>query len=54
MFHEIEIEMCSGNIIADLDLPDAEMHFLKAQIMSEAYHLTHERKPAQMRADELF
>jgi predicted XRE-type DNA-binding protein len=40
----------SGNIFADLGLPDAETHLLKAQIVSEIYRLTHERKLTQTRA----
>jgi predicted XRE-type DNA-binding protein len=40
----------SGNIFADLNLPDAETHFLKAQIVSEIYRLTKERKLTQVRA----
>jgi predicted XRE-type DNA-binding protein len=40
----------SGNIFADLNLPDAETHFLKAQIVSEIYRLTKERKLTQVQA----
>jgi predicted XRE-type DNA-binding protein len=41
------IEEGSGNIFADLELPDAEAHFLKAQIVAEIYRLTRERKLTQ-------
>jgi len=40
----------SGNIFADLNLPDAETHFLKAQIVSEIYRLIMERKLTQVQA----
>jgi predicted XRE-type DNA-binding protein len=42
--------MGSGNIFADLNLPDAKTHFLKAQIVSEIYRLTKERKLTQIEA----
>jgi predicted XRE-type DNA-binding protein len=34
-----KIEPGSGNIFADLGRPDADAHFLKAQIVSEIYRL---------------
>jgi predicted XRE-type DNA-binding protein len=40
----------SGNIFADLNLPDAETHFLKAQIVSEIYRLINERRLTQVQA----
>ncbi|OGW59950.1 MAG: XRE family transcriptional regulator [Nitrospirae bacterium RBG_16_64_22] len=52
MTRKIKVEMSSGNIFADLGLPDAETHFLKAQIVSEIYRLTHERKLTQTQAGE--
>jgi hypothetical protein len=39
----IEIHESRGNIFADLGLPDADNHFLKAQIVAELYHLTNDR-----------
>lgn len=42
-----------SNIFADLGLPDAESHFLKAQLVAELYRLTNERKLTQARAGEL-
>ncbi len=50
MARKTKIEMSSGNIFADLGLPDAETHFLKAQIVSEIYRLTQERKLTQAQA----
>ena len=47
------IEKGSGNIFADLGLPDAQTHFLKAQIVSEIYRLTNERKLTQAEAGKL-
>jgi len=43
MTRKVKIEVGSGNIFADLGLPDAETHFLKAQIVSELYRLVGER-----------
>jgi predicted XRE-type DNA-binding protein len=50
MARKSRIEEGSGNIFADLGLPDAETHFLKAQIVSEIYRLTKERKLTQDQA----
>jgi predicted XRE-type DNA-binding protein len=47
------VEVGSANIFADLGLPDAEAHFLKAQIVSEIYRLTRERKLTQAAAGKL-
>lgn len=52
MTRKAKVEMSSGNIFADLGLPDAETHFLKAQIVSEIYRLSHERKLTQTLAGE--
>ena len=41
------------NIFADLGLPDAESHYLKAQVVAELYRLTTERKLTQIAAGEL-
>ena len=35
MARKIQVEAGSDNIFADLGLPDAETHLLKAQIVSE-------------------
>ena len=53
MTRKAKIEMGSGNIFADLGLPDAETHFLKAQLVSEIYRLTQERKLTQALAGAL-
>ncbi len=50
MKRKTDITTGSGNIFADLNLPDAETHFLKAQIVSEIYRLTKERKLTQVQA----
>jgi predicted XRE-type DNA-binding protein len=41
------------NVFADLELPDADNHFLKAQIVAELYRLTTERKLTQQKAGAL-
>jgi predicted XRE-type DNA-binding protein len=46
----VEVHESSGNIFADLDLPDADNHFLKAQIVAELYRLTNERELTQAKA----
>jgi predicted XRE-type DNA-binding protein len=50
MKRKTNITAGSGNIFADLNLRDAETHFLKAQIVSEIYRLINERKPTQLQA----
>src|SRR6195256_3719082 len=49
----IEVHESRGNIFADLGLPDADSHFLKAQIVAELYRLTTERKLTQQKAGAL-
>jgi predicted XRE-type DNA-binding protein len=44
MSRKAKVEIGSANIFADLGLPDAETHFLKAQIVSEIYRLANERR----------
>jgi predicted XRE-type DNA-binding protein len=53
MARKAKVEAGSGNIFADLGLPDADTHFLKAQIVSEIYRLTNERNLTQSEADKL-
>lgn len=48
-----EVYESGGNIFADLGLPDADSHFLKAQIVAELYRLTTERKLTQAKAGAL-
>jgi predicted XRE-type DNA-binding protein len=50
MKRKVKVEIGSGNIFADLGLPDADAHFLKAQIVSEIYRLAHDRKLTQAQA----
>ena len=40
----IDVHDSGPNIFADLGLPDAGPHFLKAQIVAELYRLASERK----------
>ncbi len=53
MIGKAKIEIGSGNIFADLGLPDAGPRFLKVQIVSELYRLTNQRKLTQARAGKL-
>ncbi len=53
MTRKIKMEVGSGNVFADLGLPDAESHFLKAQIVSEIYRLTNVRKLTQAAVGKL-
>jgi len=48
-----EIHETRGNIFADLGLPDAESHYLKAQIVAELYRLTTGRKLTQAKTGAL-
>lgn len=50
---KIEVHESAGNIFADLGLPDADTHFLKAQLVAELYRLTTERELTQARAGDL-
>src|SRR6266568_4465833 len=53
MTRKVKIEAGSANIFADLGLPDADTHFLKAQIVAEIYRLSNERKLTQAAAGKL-
>jgi predicted XRE-type DNA-binding protein len=53
MARKVRADVGSGNIFADLGSPDADTHFLKAQIVSEIYRLTSERKLTQAQAGKL-
>jgi predicted XRE-type DNA-binding protein len=48
-----KVHTSGENIFADLGLPDAESHFLKAKIVAELYRLTTSRKLTQAKAGEL-
>ncbi len=50
MTRKIKVTVGSDNIFADLGLPDAGTHLLKAEIVSEIYRLTTERKLTQAQA----
>lgn len=50
---QIEVHESIGNIFADLGLPDADTHMLKAEIVAELYRLTLERKLNQTDAGKL-
>jgi predicted XRE-type DNA-binding protein len=47
---KIEVHSSDPNIFAELGLPDADSHFLKAQIVAELYRLTSENKLTQAKA----
>lgn len=49
----VDVYQSGGNIFTDLGLPDAESHFLKAQLVAELYRLTNARKLTQSKAGEL-
>lgn len=48
MTRKSKVETGNDNIFADLDLPDAGPHFLKAQIVSEIYRLAGAKKLTQV------
>jgi len=50
MSRKVKVEVGGANIFADLGLPHADTHFLKAQIVSEIYRLANERKLTQAKA----
>jgi predicted XRE-type DNA-binding protein len=53
MTRKMNIEVGGRNIFADLGLPDADTHFLKAQIVAELYRLVRGRKLTQASAGKL-
>ncbi|MSO99045.1 MAG: XRE family transcriptional regulator [Rhodospirillaceae bacterium] len=53
MTRKTKIEAGSGNIFADLKLPDAGTHFLKAQIVAEIYRLAAQDNLTQAHAGKL-
>lgn len=48
-----KVHESSDNIFADLGLPDAGSHFLKAQIVAELYRLSKARRLSQSKAGQL-
>lgn len=49
----LTVHTSSENIFADLGLPDAESHFLKAKIVAELYRLVNGQKLTQAKAGEV-
>jgi predicted XRE-type DNA-binding protein len=48
-----EVHVSDANIFADLGLPEAGTHYLKAQIVAELYRLTNDQELTQAQAGEL-
>ena len=51
--HKIEVQEGSGNVFADLGLPDSEERMLKAGIVVELRRLIKERELTQVKAAKL-
>jgi len=49
----VEVYQGDDNLFADLGLPDAEAHYVKAQIVSELYRLVRGHKLTQAKAGAL-
>jgi predicted XRE-type DNA-binding protein len=47
---DVEVHVSNPNIFAELGLPDADNHFLKAQLVAELYRLCREQKLTQAKA----
>jgi len=47
---ECAVERGSGNVFADLDLPDADSHLLKAELVSSIDDITRQRRTTQAEA----
>ena len=47
---EVSVERGSGNVFADLDLPDAESHLLKAELVSRIDDIIRQRRTTQAEA----
>ena len=47
---EISVERGSGNVFADLDLPDAESHLLKAELVSRIDDIIRQRRTTRAEA----
>ena len=50
---DIRIQRGSGNVFADLGKPDAEVHLLKAELVTRIDQIIRERRLTQARAAEL-
>lgn len=46
-------EMGSGNVFADLGLPDAGEHYVKAQMVAEIFKIIEDRKLTQTKAGKM-
>ena len=53
MSKKIKFEKSSGNVFADLDLPDAEELFLKAELGFAVFQIIEERKLTQAEAADI-
>ena len=53
MTRRVKVVEGGANIFADLGLPDADTHYLKAQIVSEIYRFAQARKLTQTKAGAL-
>lgn len=53
MSKKVKFEESSGNVFADLDLPDAEELHLKAQLGYEVFRIIEERKLTQAEAADI-
>ena len=47
---EVSVERGSGNVFADLDLPDADTHLLKAELVSRIDDIIRQRRTTQAEA----
>ena len=54
MTKHIEHEVSSGNVFADIGLPDADAHLIKAKLVLRLDRLMRERKLKQVEAARLF
>lgn len=53
MSKKVKFEKSSGNVFADLDLPDAEELFLKAELGFAVFQIIEERKLTQAEAADI-
>ena len=54
MVRKIEYEKSSGNVFADIGLPNAEDHLVKAKLVMKIDRLMRERKLKQIDAADIF
>ena len=53
MKEEIEVYRGSGNVFADLELPDAEEMLVKAELVRQIYEVIRKRRLTQIKAAEI-